>query len=114
LRVTEERLHPGLGPVVGRKVVVEQELTEDEADPDVCERAKREDAMRRADEPVDLRIVLLDLPHDAPDRLVDEREPDLLGAGHRHRIVWSQSRREARHAICTATRPSTSASAIVT
>src|SRR2546421_12085866 len=59
--------------------------------------------------PIYLRVVLLDLPHDAPDRLVDEREPDLLGAGHRHRIVRSQSRREARHATCTATRTSSAA-----
>src|SRR5207245_7330738 len=102
-------LFRSLGSVVGREVVVEQELAEHETDADVRERAKREDAMRRADQPVDLRVVLLDLLHDAPDRLVDEREPDLLGAGHQHRIVRAQSRRAARQATCTATRTSSAA-----
>src|ERR1043166_9283955 len=63
--------------------------------------------MRRRPEPVDLWIVRLDLLHDAPDRLVDEREPDLLRPGHRPRI--GQTLPRAPHAICRATTTSNAA-----
>ena len=87
LRVTQENVDPRLGSVVRRHVVVEQQLAEQDADADIREGPKREESVRRVDEPVDLGVFRLDLSHERPDRLIDQRKPDLLEVGHRHRII---------------------------
>ena len=86
LRVTQQRLDPGLVSVLGGELLLEQELAQQDPDADVGERPEGEDAVRRADEPVDLRVLGLDPRDDVADRLVDERQPDLLGSCHAHRI----------------------------
>jgi hypothetical protein len=67
--------------------MVEQELTEQNSDANVGERPKGKDSVWRADEPVDVRVALLDLADNRADRLVDERQPDLIELGHANRIV---------------------------
>ena len=47
--------------------------------------------MRRADERVDLGVLALDLGDDRADRLVDERDPDLLLVRHPPE-VWAKRR----------------------
>src|SRR5262245_40527091 len=84
--VPEQRVDPGLGPVVGRHVVVEQELAEQDADADVGEGAEREHPVRRRDERVDLGVRVLDLGDDRADGLVDERNPDLFGSRHEPQV----------------------------
>ena len=49
-RVAQQRLDPGLRPVVLRHVVVDEQLAEHEPDPDVGERPEREDRLRARDE----------------------------------------------------------------
>ena len=80
--ILEQNVDPALRTVVRREIVVEQELPQHEADSDIGERAKREDAPWRTDQTLDLRVLLLDLLDDRADRLVDQREPDLLELGH--------------------------------
>ena len=101
LRRPEQELHPAVGAVVGRHVVVDQQLAQLHADADVGERAERQDAARRADEALDLGVVGLDLRDDAADRLVDERKPDLLVLAHGSE-GYGAVRRD-RHASCAAT-----------
>ena len=79
LGVAQQRLDPVLVRVVGRALLLEEQLAQQDPDADVRERAEREDAMRRADELVDLRVLGLELRDDVADRLVDERKPDFLG-----------------------------------
>src|SRR5579884_3457307 len=81
-RVAEERLDPALRAVVVGEVVVEEQLPEQEAGADVRERAEREDPVRRVDELRDLRVLVLDLLDDRADRLVDERDPEVVEVGH--------------------------------
>ena len=81
-RVAEQQLDPRVGAVVGRHIVLDEQLPELHADADVGERPKREDPPRRADEALDLGVVRLDLRDDAADRLIDEREPDFLVLAH--------------------------------
>ena len=63
-------------------VLVHQQLAEQQPHPDVGEGPERKQAPRRGDEPVELRVLLLDLRHQAADRLVDDRNPELLRARH--------------------------------
>ena len=81
--IPEQQVDPGFGAVVGLDVVLEQQLAEDEPDPDVSEGPEREQSLRRVDEHSDLGVIGLNLRHDRPDRLVDERDPDLLRLSHR-------------------------------
>src|SRR5581483_4898137 len=84
LRVAEKRLDPALRAVVRGHVVCEEELPEQDAAADVRERAEREDAPRRLDELLQLGIAVDDRLDDRADRLVDERNPQLLVlVGHR-------------------------------
>ena len=99
LRVTQQRLHPGLVRIFGSELLLEEQLAEQDPDTDVREGAERKDPMRRTDETVDLRILGLEPRDDVADRLVDERKPDLLGARHSHRI-GQDSERRARHRGC--------------
>ena len=78
LRVSQQGLDPGVVGVLGAELLLEQELAQQDADADVGERPEGEDAVRRADEPVDLRVLRLDPRDDVADRLVDERQPDFL------------------------------------
>src|SRR5205085_1659312 len=80
--LAEERLDPRLGAVVGRHVAVDEEPAEDDADADVGERPEGERAACAGDELVDVRVLGLELLDDRPDRLVDERDPDVLGRAH--------------------------------
>src|SRR5437588_6303817 len=79
LWVAQQRVDPVVVSILGRPLLVEQQLPEQKPDADVREGAKREDAMPRADELVDLGVFRLDLRNDVADGLVDERKPDLLG-----------------------------------
>ena len=99
-RILQEQVDPAVRPVVGRQVVVEEQLAEHEADADVGERAEREHAVRRLDELPDLRVLALDLLDDAADRLVDEGDPDVV-----RWCSWSKDglSLRARQAICAAT-----------
>ena len=58
--------------------MLDEQLAELHPDADVGERPEREQAPRRADEPVDLGSSAWTLRDDAADRLVDERKPDLV------------------------------------
>ncbi len=80
--ILEQDVDPAPRAVVRRQIVVEEQLSEQQADADVGERTKCEHPPRRADEALELRMLLLDLPDDRADRLVDEREPDLVELGH--------------------------------
>src|ERR671925_398787 len=80
--VAEQCFHPGLAAVVGRDLVLEEELPQHEPDADVGERAEREQPARRRDEPLELGVLRLQPRHDAADRLVDERKPNVFGARH--------------------------------
>lgn len=81
-RVGEQRVDPRRGTVVRREVVLEQELAEHDADADVGEGAKREHAVGRRDEHVDVGLLALQAFDDRADRLVDERNPDLFEVSH--------------------------------
>src|SRR5256886_13998694 len=59
LRVAQQRFDPRLVRVLRRSLLLEQQLAEQDADANVRERAKGEDAVRRADELVDLRVFSL-------------------------------------------------------
>ena len=89
-----------VGAVVGRDVVVDEQLAELHADADVRERPERENAARRPDETLDLGIGGLDLRDDAADRLVDERKPDLVVLAHGSGRIRAAPARHAsrRHA----------------
>src|SRR5918994_804384 len=106
----EQEFDPVVGAVVGRDVVVDEELSELHTDADVGEGPEGEDAPRRADEAYDLGVVGLDLRDDAADRLVDERKPDLLVLAHGSEGYGAA--RRARHASCPAT-PSSRTKTIV-
>src|SRR5581483_3301530 len=99
LRVLEQCVDPALRAVVGGHVVVEEQLAELQSTADVGERPEGEDPVRRLDEPRDIGILVDDLLDDRADRLVDERDPELLGASHGGNYGCFQ---RARHAICAA------------
>ena len=79
LRLLEERVDPVLRAVVVGHVVVEEQLPEHEPAADVGEGAEGEDAVRRLDELPDLGALVDDRLDDRADRLVDERDPELVG-----------------------------------
>ena len=81
-RVAQERVDPRLGAVVRRQVVVDEQPAEHDADADVGERPEREHPARRVDERGDLGFSCWICVDDRADRLVDERDPDLLLARH--------------------------------
>src|SRR5581483_5377634 len=108
-RILEQRLDPALRAVVGGDVVVEEQLPERDPAADVGERAEREDPARRLDEPRDLGVLVDDLLDDRADRLVDERDPQLLVPGHRPDYGCFP---RARHAICAAVRISRTAKSL--
>jgi hypothetical protein len=62
--------------------VLHQQLAESEPDPDVGERLERQQAARPRDEGGELGVARDDLVDDRADRLVDEREPELIRRGH--------------------------------
>jgi trehalose 6-phosphate phosphatase len=78
----EQLLDPVLGPFGGLEIVLDEQLTEQEPDPDVGESPEGEQPARRGHEPIKLGVFRLDLGHDTADRLVDERDPELLGPRH--------------------------------
>ncbi len=80
--VAEQRVDPRLRPVVLGHVVVDEQLTEQDADADVGEGPKREDLVRARDERVDVGVLRLKLVDDRADRLVDQRDPDLFALAH--------------------------------
>src|SRR6266852_2519105 len=82
-RARQQRLDPAVGAVVVGHVVVEEQLPEQEAAADVGERAEGENAVRRLDESRDLGVLVDDLLDDRADRLVDQRDPELVVFGHR-------------------------------
>ena len=61
---------------------VEQELPQHEAGADVGECLESEDPVRRLDLGGEDRVVAHDAIDDAADRLVDERDPELVEIGH--------------------------------
>ena len=84
LGIPEQRLDPGLGPVVGLDLVLHQQPSEHDAHPDVGEGPKGEDLLGRVDQLVQARLLRLDLADEGLDRPVDERHPELR---HRFRIL---------------------------
>jgi hypothetical protein len=91
LRIAQQRLDPALVCLVRGEVLLEQQLTQENADADVRKRAERENPMRRADEAIDLGVLGLELRDDVADRFIDERKPDLFGTRHPHRIVRTRA-----------------------
>ena len=85
-RIAEQRPDPTRGAVVRGDVVLEQELAEQHAATNVRERSEREQAVGRLDEPRDVVVLAFDLLDDRADRLVDERNPEILDVGH-HLII---------------------------
>ena len=85
-RVGEQRVDPVLGAVVGIEVALHEQLAEEDADADVRERPEGEEPVRRADEPAELRVLVLDARDDAADRLVDERDPEVLRPRQARRV----------------------------
>src|SRR5262249_56115926 len=81
--VPHQLVDPGPVALALLQVVFDEQLSEEHADADVREGAKRQQAARGVDERTDLGIVLLYLLDDAADRLVAQRDPDVL-AGHHH------------------------------
>ena len=82
LRVPQQRVDPALGAVVGREIVVEEQLAEREPAADVGEGPEGEDAVGRLDELRDVGVLVEDLLDDRADRLVDQRNPELVEVGH--------------------------------
>jgi len=80
--VTEKSFDPALGAVVGGNVVVEEQLAEQQSTADVRERAEGEDPVRRLDQGGNLRVLALNLPDDRAERLVDERDPEVVEICH--------------------------------
>src|SRR5439155_4066256 len=95
--ISKQPLHPGLGAVIRLELVLHQQAAENDPDPNVREGAKRQELLRRVDERTELGVLGLDLAHDRADRLVDEREPEVVLLRHGLRI------RLARHASWAAT-----------
>jgi trehalose 6-phosphate phosphatase len=81
-RVAEERLDPALGAVPVGNVVVEQELAEQDPGADVRKGPEGEDPVRRLDARREGGVVSHDAVDDAADRLVHERDPELIEFGH--------------------------------
>ena len=90
-RFAQERLDPRLGAVVFRHIVFDEQPAEQDPDSDVGEGPEREQLAGRIDELVDRRVVGLKLFDDRADRLVNQRQPDLLRAGHCPRSVGAVS-----------------------
>jgi len=59
-----------------------EELAEQQAGPDVGERLESEDPVRRLDAGRKDRVLAQDLVDDAADRLVYQRDPELVEVGH--------------------------------
>src|SRR6185312_2266955 len=57
LWVSQQGFDPGVVGGLGAELLLEEELPQQDADADVGERSKGEDAVRRADEAVDLRVL---------------------------------------------------------
>ena len=57
--------------------------------------SEREHPLRGLDELGDVQVLALDLLDDAPDRLVDERDPELFVLGHTHRMAYGVRARQA-------------------
>ena len=62
--------------------MVEEELAEQQAGPDIGERLEGEDPVRRLDAGRKGRVLAQDLVDDAADRLVYQRDPELVEVGH--------------------------------
>src|SRR5436190_12814256 len=86
LWIAEQGFDPRLVRVVGRALLFEEQLAEQEPDADVRERPERQDAVRRADELLDLGVLGLDLRDDVAARLADQGQPDFLSTRHTQRI----------------------------
>ena len=99
-RIAEQRPDPTRGAVVRGDVVLEQELAEQHAATNVRERSEREQAVGRLDEPRDVVVLAFDLLDDRADRLVDERNPEILDVGHH--LNYCPDPCLARQAICAA------------
>jgi hypothetical protein len=93
LGLAGELLDPGLGAVTGRVVTLDEQPAEDDSHSDVTEGSEREQLLRRVDEPADVLVLALELTDDLTDRLVDERDPDLVL--HELRIDRGRARRAA-------------------
>src|SRR5579862_2253977 len=96
LRLVQQCVNPVLGTVrtgavPTRDVVVEEQLPEQDPGADVGERLEREDAVRRLDAGGEDGVVAKDALDDLPDRLVDERDPDVVQFSHA-RIMPSSPR----------------------
>src|SRR5918994_1565350 len=94
LGLAGELLDPGLGSVAGRVVTLDEQPAEDDTHPDVTEGSEREQLLGRVDEPADVLVLALEPSDDLADRLVHERDPDLLL--HELRIDRGRARRAAR------------------
>ena len=98
--VPQQRLDPGLGAVVARHVLVDQQLAEQDPHPDVRERPEGQDPARPGHERVDVGVLRLQLLDDRADRLVDERDPDGFLVGTSEGSV--PDLRRVRQMICAA------------
>src|SRR5581483_8271954 len=83
LGVPEQRGDPVLRRL---EILLDEEATEEDADADVGEGAECEEAPRGRDECADLRIALLELADDRANRLVDERDPEVVRRSHADRM----------------------------
>src|SRR5437868_1013189 len=82
LGIAHQGLDPALRSVVLGQVVVEEQPAEENPAADVGERPEGEEPVRRLDERGDVAVLTLDPLDDAADRLVDERDPQVLDVGH--------------------------------
>ena len=80
--VTQQRVDPALRAVPVGDVVVEEQLAEQDPRADVGERLEGEDPVRRLDRGSERRIRLQDAVDDAADRLVYERDPEVVEIWH--------------------------------
>ena len=80
--LAQQRVDPALRAVPGGEVAIEEKLAEQEAGADVGERPEGEDPVRRLDARGEFGVVPHDAIDDAADRLVDQRNPELVEVGH--------------------------------
>ena len=81
-RLAEQRLDPALRTVPIGEIVVEEQLPEHDPRADICERPEGEDPVRRLDPGRERGIVPHDAIDDPADRLVDQRNPELVEIRH--------------------------------